>query len=85
MIVSFTPTSTVVTFTVLLIWRSNNSTAVILEISALLLDRLVSFSVALTITTLEMIPSLTTLAVIFKTAGDLLVKSPICQIPSVTL
>ena len=84
LITSDTPTSIVETFTVLLICKSNRSTAVILAISALLLDRLVSFSVLFTTTTFEIVPGLITFAVIVKTAVDLLVRLPIYHIPSST-
>ena len=68
------------TLTTLVISKSTMFKAIILVILATLFEVLVSFSIPLTTTTLEILPSETTRASITKTALDWLVKLPITQL-----
>ena len=77
-------TFTNVTLTSLLICRSTAGFAVIFGIVSLLFDLLVSFSVLITLTELEMFPTETTSVMMIICLQSYLAKSPIYQTPSST-
>ena len=70
---------------VLVIFKSRASAEMISSIVSLLLDMLVSFSLLVTTTKLEITPFDITLQSIVKTAVDPLVKEPMYHTPSRTL